>query len=71
MARARHTGQSTVQVKLSESPGIKEGSMLEVRVDKGCVVMKARPPLGAGRVVGKGECEKVIRDLGEQRRNWG
>ena len=70
LVRVKHKGQVTIPVELRESLGIQEGSMLEVHVEKECVVMKARPPLEAGRVVGKEEYEKVIHDLDEQRRNW-
>jgi AbrB family looped-hinge helix DNA binding protein len=69
LVKVKHKGQVTIPEELRKELGIEEGSMLELHVDKHGIVMKARLPLEAGRVVGKGEYEKVIRELDEQRRD--
>ncbi|MDG7016436.1 MAG: AbrB/MazE/SpoVT family DNA-binding domain-containing protein [Nitrososphaerota archaeon] len=70
LVRVKRKGQVTIPVEVREALGIQEGSVLEVRVDGKGIVMKAGPPLEAGKVVGKEEYEKVIRDLDEQRGSW-
>jgi hypothetical protein len=43
---------------------------LEIKEEKGTIVMKPTPRLKAGKVVGEEEYKKIIRELDEGRRNW-
>jgi AbrB family looped-hinge helix DNA binding protein len=68
--RVKHKGQVTIPIELRLKLGIEEGAILEIKEEKGTIVMKPTPRLKAGKVVGEEEYKKIIQELDESRRNW-
>ena len=68
--RVKRKGQVTIPSELRSRLGIKEGAFLEIKEEKGTIVMKPTPKLKAGKVVGEEEYKKIIQELDEGRSNW-
>lgn len=68
--RVKRKGQVTIPIELRSKLGIEEGALLEIKEEKGTIVMKPTPRLKAGKVVGEEEYKKIICELDEGRRNW-
>jgi AbrB family looped-hinge helix DNA binding protein len=68
--RVKRKGQVTIPFELRSKLGIQEGALLEIKEEKGTIVMKPTPKLKAGKVVGEEEYKKIIQELDEGRRNW-
>jgi AbrB family looped-hinge helix DNA binding protein len=68
--RVKRKGQVTIPLDLRSKLGIEEGALLEIKEEKGTIVMKPTPRLKAGKVVGEEEYKKIISELDEGRRNW-
>ena len=70
IVRVKRKGQVTIPSELREELGLEEGSMVMVRKEKGGLLIRAVPPIRAGRVVGREEYDRLLADLDESRRNW-
>jgi AbrB family looped-hinge helix DNA binding protein len=68
--RVKRKGQVTIPIELRSKLGIEEGALLEIREEKGTIVMKPAPRLKAGKPVGEEEYKRIIQELDEGRRNW-
>jgi AbrB family looped-hinge helix DNA binding protein len=56
--RVKRKGQVTIPVKLRAKLGIEEGTLLEIKEEKGKIVMKPTPRIKAGKFVGEEEYKK-------------
>jgi AbrB family looped-hinge helix DNA binding protein len=68
--RVKRKGQVTIPLELRSKLGIEEGALLEIKEEEGTIVLKPTPRLEGGKVVGKEEHNKVIRELDQLRRDW-
>ena len=68
--RVKRKGQVTIPIALRAKLGIEVGALLEIREEKGTIVMKPTPRLKAGKPVGEEEYKRIINELDEGRRNW-
>ncbi|MGA2386413.1 MAG: AbrB/MazE/SpoVT family DNA-binding domain-containing protein [Candidatus Bathyarchaeia archaeon] len=68
--RVKRKGQVTIPLQLRSKLGIDEGAILEIKEEKGTIVMKPTPKLKAGKPVGEEEYKRIIDELDEGRRNW-
>lgn len=68
--RVKRKGQVTIPLELRSKLGIDEGALLEVKEEKGAILLKPAPRLKAGRVVGEEEYKGVISELDKLRREW-
>ena len=68
--RVKRKGQVTIPVELRSKLGIQEGALLEIREEKGTIVMEPTPRLKAGKPVGEEEHKRIINELDNLRRNW-
>jgi AbrB family looped-hinge helix DNA binding protein len=68
--RVKRKGQVTIPIELRSKLGIEEGALLEIREEKGTIVMKPTPRLEAGKPVGEEEYKRIINELDKLRRNW-
>jgi len=68
--RVKRKGQVTIPLQLRSKLGIDEGAILEIKEEKGTIVMKPTPRLKAGKPVGEEGYKRIINELDEGRRNW-
>jgi AbrB family looped-hinge helix DNA binding protein len=53
--RVKRKGQVTIPLKLRSKLSIEEGTLLEIKEEKGKIVMKPTPRIKAGKFVGEEE----------------
>lgn len=68
--RVKRKGQVTIPLELRSKLGIEEGALLEIKEEKGSIVMKPTPRLKAGKPVGEEEHKRIIDELDKLRSNW-
>ena len=68
--RVKHKGQVTIPAEIRKELGMEEGTALEVRKEEGGVLLVVKPSIEPGKVVGRDEYERIIRELDESRRRW-
>jgi AbrB family looped-hinge helix DNA binding protein len=70
VVRVKHKGQVTIPSEIRKELGLKEGTALEVRREGDGILLLTKPTLEPGKVVGRDEYERIIRELDESRRRW-
>ncbi len=68
--RVKRKGQVTIPNELRLKLGIEEGAILEIKAEKGEIILTPLPPLEAGEPVGAEEHKRIIEELDTQRRRW-
>ncbi len=60
----------TIPAPLRSKLQIREGTVLEMIEDSDSIRIKPLPPLKPGKVVGKREHQRIIRELDHLREHW-
>lgn len=71
IVRVKRKGQVTIPLELRSGLGIKGGTLLEAKQQRGAIVMRPALRLKAGKVVGEKEYKRLIHELDELRTNAG
>ena len=68
--RVKRKGQVTIPLELRSKLGIEEGALLEIKDEKGAIVLTPTPRLEGGEVVSEEEYKRIIDELDQLRRKW-
>jgi AbrB family looped-hinge helix DNA binding protein len=68
--RVKRKGQVTIPLEFRSKLGIEEGAILEIKEERGIIMLKPTPRLEPGKPVGEEEYNRIIGELDELRRKW-